>query len=80
MTGPETQIHSPTDLGGESPAQRWKRILGPFRGPDTARSLKQLTGTAVAFFGLWIAMLWSLDIHYGLTLLIALPAGGFLMR
>ena len=78
MTALESVVQPHDD--GETAAERWKRLLTPFRGPDTWRSVRQLTGTVAIFFGLWIAMLWSLDVHYGLTLLLALPAGGFLMR
>ena len=64
----------------ETAATRWKRLIGPFRGPDTGRSVRQLTLTAALFVGCWIAMLRSLEVHYGLTLLLALPTSGFLMR
>lgn len=62
------------------PPERWKAIAAPFRGPDTRRSLRQLIGTTLAFLGLWTAMYLSLGIHYGLTLLLAVPTAGFLMR
>lgn len=59
---------------------RWKEIVAPFRGADTRRSVIQLTVTVAGFAGLWAAMYFSLGVHYGLTLLLALPAAGFLMR
>jgi len=48
--------------------------------PDSFRGLRQLLVTAAAFSGLWLAMWWSLDVGYWLTLLLAVPAGFFLVR
>ncbi|HEX7119077.1 MAG TPA: fatty acid desaturase [Longimicrobiales bacterium] len=62
------------------PADRWNRLLAPYRGPDTRRSVVQLTTTATLFVASWAAMLWSLDIHYALTLMLAFPTAGFLVR
>src|SRR5690606_19901753 len=47
---------------------------------DTRRSLQQLLVTAGAFALLWYAALRSLEVGYLLTLLVAVPAAGFLMR
>jgi len=55
-------------------------MLSPFQGADNRRALQQLTVTAAGFFGMWYVMLRSLEIHYGLTLLLALPTAGFLVR
>jgi acyl-lipid omega-6 desaturase (Delta-12 desaturase) len=60
--------------------EQWNRILEPYRGPDTRRSLQQLVLTAAAFALLWYAGLRSLEVGYWLTLLVAVPAAGFLMR
>lgn len=59
---------------------RFNSLVGPYRGPDLRRSLLQLAVTAVGFFGFWYAMLWSLEVGYALTLLLALPTSGFLVR
>lgn len=61
-------------------AERWNGLLGPYHGPELGRSLTQLVLTAGLFAGLWAAMLASLSVGYWLTLLLALPAAGFLMR
>ena len=61
-------------------ADQWRRIVAPYRGGDTRRSVLQLATTAGIFAALWVAMLWSLEVSYALTLLLAVPAGGFLMR
>jgi omega-6 fatty acid desaturase (delta-12 desaturase) len=63
-----------------SAAAHWKGVVAPFRGAVRRRSVLQLTVTAVCFLSLWAAMYLSLSVHYGLTLLLALPTGGFLMR
>ncbi len=60
--------------------ERWNRILKPYQGPDTRRSVLQLTGTAAAFLACWTLAYLSLDVHYALTLLLALPTAGFMMR
>ncbi len=55
-------------------------MLAPYKGADTRRSAGQLALTVVLFVATWAAMLWSLSLHYGLTLLLAFPAAGLLMR
>ncbi|MEW5874200.1 MAG: fatty acid desaturase [Candidatus Zixiibacteriota bacterium] len=44
------------------------------------RSSFQLANTLIPFALLWIAMLWSLDVSYWLTLALAVPASGLLIR
>ncbi len=48
--------------------------------PDSRIGLQQLLVTTGAFAGLWLAMWWSLHVSYGITLALAIPAGGFLVR
>jgi acyl-lipid omega-6 desaturase (Delta-12 desaturase) len=47
---------------------------------DGRRSVTQVLTTAVPFTLLWVAMVFSLDISYWLTLLLAVPAAGLLVR
>ena len=61
-------------------AEHFRRILEPYWGADTSRSVLQLLASALSFFALWYAMLASLAVGYWLTLLLALPTAGFLMR
>lgn len=63
----------------KSPSQ-WKQLTAPYCGPDTQKSLLQLSTTFGMFVLLWTAMYWSLEIHYALTLLLSLPTAGFLVR
>ena len=52
----------------------WNAMLAPYRRPVMWKSLFQLITTAVLLSGCWFAMLWSLDVGYWLTLLLAIPA------
>jgi omega-6 fatty acid desaturase (delta-12 desaturase) len=59
---------------------KWNAILKPYWGADTSRSLTQLLVSAGSFAILWYAMLRSLQVGYWLTLLLAIPTTGFMMR
>ena len=69
-----TQADAPLDIRVLS------RRLTAFRAPDTARGVFELAVSAVPLAILWVLMWWTLDVHYGLTLLLAVPAAGFLLR
>ncbi len=56
------------------------RSLAPYREPRSARSVFELTITAVAFVAVWILMWAVLDAGYWIGLLLAIPAAGFLVR
>jgi acyl-lipid omega-6 desaturase (Delta-12 desaturase) len=60
--------------------RKFNAMVVPFQGADLRRSWLQLALTAGGFFGLWYAMLRSLEVSYTLTLLLAIPAAGFLVR
>ncbi len=60
--------------------RKWNDILRPYWGADTGRSVTQLLTSAVPFVVLWYAMLRSLEVSYWLTLLLAVPTTGFMMR
>ena len=49
-------------------------------GADTKRSIFQLFTTATPFIGLLAVMAWASHDHYWLTLLLAIPAAGLLVR
>ena len=63
-----------------APSDNWKRVTDPYKGADTARSVQQLIVTGTWFALLWATMLWSLDVSYALTLLLAVPTAGFVLR
>ena len=56
------------------------RALARYRTPELRRSLWQLVDTAVPFAILWASMLFFVERAYWLTLLLAVPAAGFLIR
>ncbi|MCB8982962.1 MAG: fatty acid desaturase [Ardenticatenaceae bacterium] len=58
----------------------WKNMVRPFQTSDTKRSLWQVVNTFVPFIILWIVMYLSLQVGYWLTLLLALPTAGMLVR
>lgn len=54
--------------------------LKAFGVPDSKRAWRELLITAGGFAVLWLGMWLSLDYGYWLTLLLAIPAAGFLVR
>src|SRR5579859_6024305 len=54
--------------------------LARYREPDQPRALFELGVTALSLALLWFVMWLSLDVGYWLTLLLAVPAAGFLVR
>jgi len=63
-----------------SEARRWNALLRPYRSPVLARSLFQLISTVLLFAAGLTLMLWSLDLSYALTLALAVPTAGLLVR
>ena len=62
-------------------ARGWTQILARYREPSHARSLFEIAVTLVPLAGLWV-LAWT-AIHFGywwLSLLLAVPAAGFLVR
>lgn len=68
------------DKPDRAKVEHWNRILRPYWGADTRRSIVQLLSSAVPFALLWYGMYRSLEVSYWLTLLLAVPTTGFLMR
>ena len=54
--------------------------LARYRQPNHGRSVVEILITVVPFVLLWLSMWMSLHIGYGLYLLLAVPAAGFLVR
>ncbi len=77
LSDTHTHTHAPPD---RAKVERWNRILKPYWGPDTWRSVRQLAGTAILFAFAWYAAYRALEVGYWLTLLLALPTAGFMMR
>jgi acyl-lipid omega-6 desaturase (Delta-12 desaturase) len=61
-------------------AREWAQVLSRYREPNHVRSAFELAITAGAFVALWVVMWVSLRFGYWLTLVVAVPAAGFLVR
>ena len=72
---PATEAAGPTP-----PARQWLGVLAPYRTPILSRALFELAVTLAPFIALWLLMLFSLPHGYWLTLLLAVPTAGFLVR
>jgi omega-6 fatty acid desaturase (delta-12 desaturase) len=59
---------------------RWQGITAKYAFPETGRSLWQVLNSAVPFLGMWYLMYRSLEVGYWLTLILAVPAAGFMVR
>jgi omega-6 fatty acid desaturase (delta-12 desaturase) len=58
----------------------WIEPLEPYTGADLTRSSLCLLTSVVPYIALWVAMYYLLNVSYALTLVVALPAAGFLVR
>ena len=68
-------------LNDQSNADRsWEKIIMKYNRPSLLKSIWQICNSLVPFFLLWVAMYYSLGYSYWLTLLLAIPAAGFLIR
>jgi len=63
-----------------APAPAWREGLAPYAKPHLGRSLLELTTSVVPYLALSVLMYLALDVSYLLTLAIAVPAAGFLLR
>ena len=63
-----------------TPTGSWRAALAPYARPDLRRSLVDLATSVVPYAGLMVVMHWSLGVSYLLTLALAVPAAGFLLR
>jgi acyl-lipid omega-6 desaturase (Delta-12 desaturase) len=60
--------------------KNWRALVAPYQHSDIRRSLWQLANSIIPYLLLWAAMVWSLQVSYWLTLALAVPAAGFLLR
>jgi acyl-lipid omega-6 desaturase (Delta-12 desaturase) len=58
----------------------WRDALAPYAKPHLGRSLVDLATSVVPYLALSVAMYVSLGVSYLLTLALAIPASGFLVR
>jgi omega-6 fatty acid desaturase (delta-12 desaturase) len=57
-----------------------KPVFAPYARPHLGRSLLDLATSVVPYLGLFVLMYLSLEVSYLLTVAIAVPAAGFLLR
>lgn len=57
-----------------------RRMIAPYEGGETARAWRELALSVLPYVALWIVMYRSLTISYWLTLVLAVPTAGFLIR
>jgi len=72
----------PTQMPATQQRPAWVSGLQRFETPDTRKAAIQLINTALPYFALWAGMYLTIrwEFPYWITLLLALPASGFLAR
>jgi omega-6 fatty acid desaturase (delta-12 desaturase) len=58
----------------------WKNLVSKYQKSDILKSLWQLANSFIPFIAILYLMYLSLAVSYGLTILLALPAAGFVVR
>lgn len=59
---------------------KWQTITSKYAFPETWRSVWQVANSLAPFFIGWYLMYRSLDVGYWLTLILAVPTAGFMVR
>lgn len=62
----------------EPPA--WKAMVKPYQSPETLKSVWQFVNSFALLLILWVLMYFSLSLSYWITLALALPTAGMLVR
>ena len=58
----------------------WEKVIMKYNRPDLRKSIWQICNTLIPYVGIWVLMILSLRYPYWVTLLLSLPAAGFLIR
>jgi acyl-lipid omega-6 desaturase (Delta-12 desaturase) len=66
--------------GINTDARDWTKILAQYRHPNHTRSIVEIAITIIPLVVLWAAVWAAMGVGYWLSLLIAIPAAGFLVR
>ena len=72
--------HSAHPDATPSEARGWTQILARYRQPSDGRGIVEIGITLVPLVALWVLIWATLDVGYWLSLLLAVPAAGFLVR
>jgi len=59
---------------------QWLKVISKYKIPSPGRSWWQVVNTLIPYILLWILMVFSLNISIWLTLLLAIPAAGLVVR
>ena len=74
-------MHSSQTISeAEASGRDWVEVLNKYRRPDAKRSILEMAITIVPLIGFWFLAWFALSISYWLTLLLTIPAAGFLLR
>ncbi len=74
----DLQVNHKTE--SEIPKSLWTKMVAQYQQPDVRASIWQVINSFGPFFLVWYLMVLSLQYSYALTLLLALPAAGFVTR
>jgi acyl-lipid omega-6 desaturase (Delta-12 desaturase) len=58
----------------------WKEMIAKYQEPDALRSWWQVVNSLGPYIILWVLMVFSLKVSYWLTLSLAIPTAGFMVR
>ena len=58
----------------------WETLVKKYQNAPNRKSIWQLCNSFLPFLVLWYLMFLSIDVNYWITLLLALPAAGFVVR
>ncbi len=58
----------------------YKKMLSPYQKTNMQRGIIQLVNSLVPYLIIWVLMIFSLKYSYWLTVLLIIPAAGFLIR
>src|SRR5690349_22013277 len=83
--GPKGGAMSPSTAAAAGPGPvvegaSWRELLAPYARPRLGRSLLDIATSVVPYLALSVLMYLSLDVSYLLTLALAVPTAGFLVR
>jgi omega-6 fatty acid desaturase (delta-12 desaturase) len=69
-------------IGGTMATEKfkWQGVVSKYAYPETWRSVWQIVNSLIPFIVGWYLMYRSLEIGYWLTLILAVPTGGFMVR
>jgi acyl-lipid omega-6 desaturase (Delta-12 desaturase) len=59
---------------------KWQGVVSKYAYPEAWRSVWQVINSVIPFLVMWYIMYRSLEVGYWLTLILAIPTAGFMMR